>query len=132
MTEELYIPFWLYSNRSKLNALYAFVTFTFHSGYIPMNTIVRLKRNLLSLYIPFWLYSNNKHRLELLRIYQLYIPFWLYSNGYGVTCSRRRRSFTFHSGYIPIRLLSYHLFAPFKTLFFVYLDFFCRQSMIFL
>ena len=34
--KNLYIPIWFYSNRSKLNALYAFVTFTFQSGSIQM------------------------------------------------------------------------------------------------
>ena len=37
--------------------------------------------------------------------YLLYIPFWIYSNGgYGYVIEFIKKEFTFHSGYIPMKL----------------------------
>ena len=130
--------------------------FTFHSGYIPIASALKVMNAGIMIYIPFWIYSNSKHLLPLFFTCRLiYIPFWIYSNLkdkvpydawerylhsildiFQLTSRMRYLGLcgNLHSilDIFQFRLLSYHLFTPFKTLFFVYLDFFYRQSMVFL
>ena len=126
MSEQLYIPFWLYSNLMDCNCnrcgcCFTFhsgyiliikslrnatskIYFTFHSGYILIKLSRKRHKNYSSLYIPFWLYSN----IVPVRIESFSYNFTFHS-GYiliaGVcVCSRSDQCFTFHSGYILMRL----------------------------
>ena len=56
------------------------------------------------LYIPLWLYSNADLDLKYMTVSDLYIPLWLYSNVVIVRVQSDAESFTFHYGYILIRI----------------------------
>ena len=79
--ELLYIPFWIYSNVFS----------------VVINSI------LFKLYIPFWIYSNEAQSNADKQARTLYIPFWIYSNTLQDDTGEQSITFTFHSGYIPIK-----------------------------
>ena len=76
----LYIPFWIYSNAVSGTDTIRLIHFTFHSGYIPIKTVLAQKLN----QINFTFHSG-------------YIPI-----REDDTNSDWITGFTFHSGYIPI------------------------------
>ena len=57
-----------------------------------------------ALYIPFWIYSNLLRSFCKCLCKYLYIPFWIYSNLRGSEQLEHYKTFTFHSGYIPITM----------------------------
>ena len=88
-------------------ALFAFENVT----YVPLHSILDIfqwreleTRSICNtLYIPFWIYSNYKYTTLDHHIVELYIPFWIYSNENFESLVYVLCSFTFHSGYIPIK-----------------------------
>ena len=79
----LYIPFWIYSNMYSCNvSFFLFINFTFHSGYILIQTFAYQCRRVIILYIPFCIYSNYSSCVYPKWLCGLYIPFWIYSNLY--------------------------------------------------
>ena len=82
------------------------VVFTFHSGYIPILQRNQAINYTQELYIPFWIYSNSSIASTKDTTALLYIPFWIYSNVYKRSGYRWLCCFTFHSGYIPIKIVT--------------------------
>ena len=83
---KLYIPFWIYSNCTPAYKLFTPICFTFHSGYIPIYSSSHLFESIV---LPLH---------SILDIFQL---------SKAKSRDTELKSFTFHSGYIPITINAY-------------------------
>ena len=75
--------------------------FTFHSGYIPIIWKNRGRDEGIKLYIPFWLYSNRNECSWIWEYFSLHSILVIFQCK-GSKAEGSRRTFTFHSGYIPM------------------------------
>ena len=81
----LYIPFWLYSNKNPKTFIKYTTVFTFHSGYIPMET------------------DNKNICISYYTLHSILVIFQCHCLSFKSFPS----AFTFHSGYIPIAMLNF-------------------------
>ena len=80
------------------------MSFTFHSGYIPLNSTDYTYIWSFALYIPFWIYSTKKKLVDedKSEVFTLHSILDIFHLARGSDGKNYTVDFTFHSGYIPL------------------------------